>query len=131
MFSYKYLLSTPYETEKEELKCYKDIAKAIDNLHRNNIVHSEVRFQNMIFVEGCTGKLIGFDQAEEVDVPYPNNYNHDFDERHRDAKIGEPRKKIHDKYSFWKILQWCWPSLSEIDFGDDGNLQDSQIFQSI
>ena len=61
MFSYKYLLSTPYETEKEELKCYKDIAKAIDNLHRNNIVHSEVRFQNMIFVEGCTGKLIGFD----------------------------------------------------------------------
>jgi len=58
-------------------------------------------------------------------------YNHDFDECYRDAKIGEPRKKIHDKYSFWKILQWHWPSISEIDFGDDGNLQDLQIFQSI
>jgi len=68
------------------------------------IVHSDIRPQNMLFLEDGRGKLIDFDLACQEDTPYPDNFNEDFDERHPEAKCNSPRKMCHDKYSFLMIL---------------------------
>lgn len=84
---------------------FKCIGTALDKLHGNSIVHSDVRPDNMLFLQDGTAKIIDFDLAGEVDTTYPINYNSVLAYRHDDAQPGKPRKKIHDRYSFLCIVK--------------------------
>lgn len=131
MFSYRFIVSIEYTDRIDQLKCFRDIAKAIDDLHEKDIVHSDVRFQNMIFTKDCKGILIDFDLSGEVDVPYPDNYNDNLEERHPEAKCKQPRKKCHDNYSFLVTLHNNRISTIPEDYNWDGELKSLQVFQSL
>ena len=79
MFSYDYLASK--EFCPQDLNYFRDIAIAIDQLHAKGIVHSDIRLQNMLFLEDGRGKLIDFDLACKENTPYPDNFNEDFPSR--------------------------------------------------
>ena len=69
------------------------IENCLGRMHEKEIVHSDVRLANMVFLQDGSGKLIDFDLADKVGTGYPVNYNYEFDERHPTAKSSQPRKK--------------------------------------
>ena len=103
MFSYDYHLVN--ENRQLTLKCFKPIIEALDKLHSKGIVHSDVRPQNMLFLENGDAKIIDFDLTNYVDTNYPTNYNGNFAYRHEGATAGKPRKFVHDRYSLFCILK--------------------------
>ena len=84
MFSYDYQLVN--ENKPLTLKCFEPIIKDLDMLHGKGIVHSDVRIQNMLFLENGDAKIIDFDLADDVDTDYPANYNSNLFGRHEDAR---------------------------------------------
>lgn len=44
-------------------------------------------------------KLIDFDLTACVGEPYPTGYNGSFIKRHQQAKVGEPRAIVHNRFS--------------------------------
>ena len=87
-----------------DLRRYAPIGKVLDILHRNKIVHSDVRPENMVFSQR-NAVLIDFDLADGVGKPYPLGYNINFGYRHAEAKAGKAREIDHDRYSFLQILR--------------------------
>ena len=75
-------------------------------VHSNGVVHSDVRRSNMLIAkDGSTAFLIDFDLAGQENTCYPPVFNHHgIPERHRDAKTGLPRKKIHDRFSLKQVI---------------------------
>ena len=118
-----------------KLKDYKPIAEALNQLHRNNYVHSDVRIENLLFPvsEMEKAKLIDFDLADEVDTVYPSGYNHLVPDRHSNAQAGCCRKIIHDRFSLISIIERIVPvedltrlqqALKEHKSSDTGYLKD-------
>ena len=103
MFSYDYL--SVNENRPSTLKHFEPIIKDLDMLHSKGIVHSDVRLQNMLFLENGDAKIIDFDLANDVGTDYPTNYNGNLYGRHEDARAGKPRKIVHDRYSLFCILE--------------------------
>ena len=79
------------------------IMDVLDTIHKNDYVHSDVRFQNMVFPSDDCAKLIDFDLLDKVETPYPFGYN-TFDERHSDARPSKPRQICHDRYSLAQVI---------------------------
>ena len=98
-------LQYDYITEKS-FTCLNDfgpIISTLDKLHKNDLVYSDVRQQNIV----CSSPsvLLDFDLCDKVGHPYPETYYHDgIDERHPDALKGAPRCKHHDQYSLISII---------------------------
>ena len=78
---------------------------ALDTLHQAGYVHSDVRASNILFPLDGGAKLIDFDLANEVNVPYPQGYRFIKNERHMSAQEDKPRKIIHDRYSLIVIIE--------------------------
>ena len=101
-------LTYGYINEKKSayvsLEDFKPIMKDLDKLHKENYVHSDVRFCNMVFPEKSDAKLIDFDLMDKVDTKYPVGYNSRLSERHSDAKAGLARRIIHDRYSLVRVI---------------------------
>ena len=97
-----------YKSQKTclELEDFKPIMEALDVLHSNGYIHSDVRAANLLFPEDTDqeAKLIDFDLANKEGVPYPIGYNK-INERHPDAIANQPRLKIHDRYSIISIIE--------------------------
>ena len=81
------------------------VINILNELHENDIVHSDVRLANMVF-DDETSYLIDFDLAGSVGSQYPAGYSY-LDERHNDARPLARREKIHDRYSLWYIIRAC------------------------
>ena len=100
---YKYLPDR--DSDKISLDDFKPIMETLDKLHENHYVHSDVRLPNMVFAENSqSSKLIDFDLMDKVGVVYPDEYNADMPERHRNAQPNMPREIIHDRYSLIKVI---------------------------
>lgn len=105
-----YMLEYNYVREKDKhfrtLNDYKAIMETLDKLHDNGYVHSDVRELNLLFPfhNTITAKLIDFDLMDLIGTRYPKGYNH-LEERHAEAKAGNGRKTLHDRYSLVHILQ--------------------------
>ena len=88
---------------------FKPIMTALDILHNERYVHSDVRIANLLFpVDSSQGvdsaKLIDFDLAGVEGEPYPQGYNK-INERHPDATANSPRSILHDRYSIVSIIE--------------------------
>lgn len=83
---------------------YRPIMQALDRLHASGYVHSDVRFKNILICLDGQSKLIDFDLAEKVGVPYPSGYNRCFKERHPDAAEGLCRQICDDRFSLMYII---------------------------
>ena len=94
------------QKKKDELKLddFRPILYALDQLHENNYVHSDVQVANILFPCDGDAKLIDFDLAGKVNTAYPVGYNN-LSERHPDAKPNVPRLTIHDRYSIAHIIK--------------------------
>ena len=103
MFSYDYQLVN--ENKSLTLKCFEPIIKDLDVLHSEGIVHSDVRLENMLFLENGDAKIIDFDLANDVGTHYPTNYNSNLFGHHEDARAGKPREIVHDRYSLFCVLE--------------------------
>ena len=102
------LMKYDYIKVKKEnitLADYRPIMQALDQLHANDYVHSDVRFDNIVICSDGQSKVIDFDLAEKVGVPYPDGYNSTLRERHPDATAGSPRQICHDRYSLMYIIR--------------------------
>ena len=84
-------------------KKFLPIMKVLDTLHKNDYVHSDVRFQNMVFPSNSCAKLIDFDLLDKVGTLYPLGYN-TFDECHSSARPSKPRQICHDRYSLAHVI---------------------------
>jgi len=73
------------------------VAEALQKLHSESFVHSDVRMANIVFTENG-GKLIDFDLTDKVGECYPIGYNN-FPERHSEAKEAKSRQIVHDRHS--------------------------------
>ena len=77
------------------------------DLHREGLVHGDIRAHNMIFVEGSGGKLIDFDYCGTHAVRcYPPGYWQDLEDtrRHARAVAEEPMRKEHDCFSLGAVM---------------------------
>ena len=84
---------------------FRPIMKTLDTLHERGYVHSDVRYCNMVFPANRTeAKLIDFDLLAQVDEPYPEFYNDELPERHREAAPNKLRKILHDRHSMIFII---------------------------
>lgn len=72
------------------LEDFELIMRALDKVHKENYVHSDVRLCNMLFPKESEAKLIDFDLMDKVNKKYPDCYNGTLDERHSDAKPDQP-----------------------------------------
>ena len=50
-----------------------DVLKALDHLHDQNIVHSDIQLANIVFTQD-TSYLIDFDLADKEGILYPGIY---------------------------------------------------------
>jgi len=76
---------------------FSPIISTLDELHERNLVHSDIRLQNMVC--SSPSKLLDFDLCDKDGVPYPSTYNHEhIYERHPGARRNAPRLKHHDQY---------------------------------
>ena len=84
-------LSYDYFTKTDETPLPKHllpVLKTLAILHENNLVHSDVRLDNIIFTkEGA--RLIDFDLVAPEGLSYPFRYNHNLPVRHKDAMAGK------------------------------------------
>ena len=110
LFTYRFM-----EDDRQSYTCedFRPIMIALDKLHQQNYVHSDVRRANMIFPNEGPAKLIDFDLTAKADVPYPPGYNCDLPERHPGIKVGQHRMKAHDRYSLIHIITQ-YVSLNEV-----------------
>ena len=100
------MLQYTYIDERKEvipLNWFQTVLDALEVLHKNLIVHSDVRYRNLVFTTNGI-KLIDFDLAGKVGDPYPSSFRHFSDERHPDASPGKPRKTIHDIHALALII---------------------------
>lgn len=81
-----------------------NVSPTLEKLHKNGIVHSDVRARNLVFTVGGVIKLIDFDLAGKVGEKYPDIYNDLPDQRHPDARANKPRQPFHDIYALIKIM---------------------------
>ena len=114
--SCKYLKYKYIDNDKKCLTFtdFEPIMDTLDKLHAFGYVHSDVRLQNMLFPSNGhdKAKLIDFDLTAKPGVRYPDGYNQ-FKERHTNAKAGEERQFIHDRYSLHYIIK------SQVDLTTD------------
>ena len=97
----KYRFIEVKDKKNIKLKDFEPIAEALDRLHCNDYVYSDVRIENLLFPisEMDKAKLIDFDLADKVGTVYPSGYNNLVPDRHTDAQPGCRRKIIHDRFS--------------------------------
>ena len=84
---------------------FKPILETLDKLHGLGYVHSDIRIENIVFLENASAKLIGFDLAGNVGTKYPIGYNKSLECRHPEAQEDYPRKKCHDRFSIISIIK--------------------------
>ena len=88
------------------------IMETLDKLHHKDLVHSDVWHENLVC--SATSKLLDFDLCDKVGNLYPSTYNYqNIEERHWDAKNGNPRCKSHDQYSILYVIKKSDIILSE------------------
>ena len=76
-------------------KQFSKIASILSRLHQQGSVHNDIREANLVF-PSCDNEVVDFDLTDKEFVKYPSSYLHDgINERHPDAKTGEPRRKDH------------------------------------
>ena len=102
LLTYKYIPNR--SAQVYSLEDFMPIARTLDKLHNEGYVHSDVRLVNMVFPDDGESKLIDFELAKSVGMPYPTGYSNALPERHAEAEGNMPRKVIHDKYSFIHIV---------------------------
>ena len=103
MFSYRYMEQST--TKPNSLQYFKNVMQALDTLHEQSVVHSDVRFANLLFLDE-DAKIIDFDHANTVGTSYPSNFNFQLPERHPDLLSGKVKKRwtSHDRYSLAFII---------------------------
>ena len=100
---YRYISNRDIKKHKLSLEDFQPIMEALDKLHHQGYVHSDVRLVNMIFPESGKGKLIDFDLTDKIGTRYPGGYRY-FSERHETAMPFQPRCIIHDRHSLIYII---------------------------
>ena len=103
MFSYRYMEQSM--TKPNSLHYFKNVMQALDTLHARSLVHSDVRFGNLLFLDE-DAKIIDFDHADAVGTSYPSNFNFQLCERHPDLLNGKVTRRLtsHDRYSLAFII---------------------------
>lgn len=99
-------------------KMFLSIANTLKILHNHNLVHSDVRFSNMVF-DSDKGYLIDFDLTDKVGSLYPGGYN-SIEERHKGARANKERKFEHDTFSLCAVIS----RLLNITINDTENLEE-------
>jgi len=97
------------------------------NMHDAGYVHGDIRMYNVVFPEAsdklkldasysvtqASAVLIDYDLADKVDgtasSTYPARFNCEIHDggRHPDAKPNQPKEKVHDVYSVWRLFCCC------------------------
>jgi len=96
------------EKKKDDIKVadFKPLIISLDRLHKEDIVHGDIRRPNLLFPKDGDAKIIDFDLAAEEGELYVRGYNHKgIGERHPDAQQGSVMKKIHDRFAMAVVLQ--------------------------
>ena len=103
MFSYRYMEQSMMKPNS--LQYFKNVMQALDTLHEQSLVHSDVRFANLLFLDE-DAKIIDFDHASRVGTTYPSNFNFELLERHPDLRNRKVKKRwtSHDRYSLAFII---------------------------
>ena len=78
--------------------------KQLSALHRQNLVHGDIRLANIIFSTEATSHLIDFDLAGSTTDMYPLEYNTSFTERHPGALPGKNMRPEHDKFAMYTVI---------------------------
>ena len=84
---------------------FKPILETLDKLHGLDYVHSDIRIENIVFLENASAKLIDFDLADNVGTKYPIGYNNSLECQHPEAQPDFPRQKCHDRFSIISIIK--------------------------
>ena len=82
------------------------LIKTLRAIHSAGYVHSDIRRANLVFSpDKKRAWILDFDLAGCKGTCYPPNFNHRLPERHGTARQGQPRKTVHDWYSFGFIME--------------------------
>ena len=98
LLSYSVLLGSVAPSTPKQIS---SVLKWIAVLHKNQLVHGDIRIGNIVF-SGEDGFLIDFDLTAKCGTPYPMTYNN-LAERHPTAIRGNRRTYLHDYYALIKI----------------------------
>ena len=103
LLQYPYLCGSHTPQTIEHLRA---IILKLDKLHRDGLVHSDIRSENLIFcTDNVSAHIIDFDLADSEGKEYPVEYvSSNIPERHTDACSGSMREKSHDRYSLHYVL---------------------------
>ena len=86
---------------------YIDIIRALDVIHKEEHVHSDIRKENLIFGANGRAWIIDFDLADREGTRYPGTYSslvYRVEERHYLAKPCLRGKKEHNPYCLSGII---------------------------
>lgn len=89
--------------ETASIAHFKGALTTLKKLHKNGIVHGDIRLANIIFTNHTT-YLIDFDLVGKVGQPYPEGYT-SLVERHGEAVPNSPRLIKHDRYSIAFLMK--------------------------
>ena len=82
------------------LKSFIGVIKMLLKMHERDLVHGDIRVENMVFPEYSESCLIDFDFVGKNDIDlYTLEYNSSLYERHGCAVGGSKMRFIHDRYS--------------------------------
>lgn len=115
------LLSYPYIAGREEpvyIEQFEVIAGQLLIIHRNGLVHGDVRVGNLIFGnKQDEAHLIDFDYVAKQGTDYPDNYNHALSERPPNLKKMEYE---HDWYSLIYVMaHFFGGTVATVNFTND------------
>jgi hypothetical protein len=76
------------------------LLEIVEAVHELGYVHGDLLPRNMLFApREPEAWLIDFDLSRPEGQPYVLGYNTNFEERHREARPGQPMMKVHDVHS--------------------------------
>lgn len=93
----------------------------LNMMHKENIVHGDIRLSNLVFTENGEGHIIDFDlSGVSGKKSYCSNYNVDINdgERHQDAVPGKLLFVDHDYHSFMYICKQFTVGIDVSSFDD-------------
>ena len=93
---------------------FRPLLKSLDFLHKESIVHGDIRQSNLLFPRDGDAKIIDFDLSAQAGSRYVDGYSY-IEERHPEAKERSIMKTIHGRHSMAFILNSIQPNHPAIE----------------
>ncbi len=86
---------------------FASLIASVSRLHRDGVVHGDIRASNIVFTEGGQAQLIDFDYSGDTNRTYPKGFNRKIEDgkRARGARAGARLSFEHDWFAVAALMR--------------------------